>query len=91
MASGGIDVGNSRIDDLRGGSSAAKIWRSVITPSTCPSGSSKAAEENGVAVVERKPLARALYAAVDIGQVIPVELYQAVAEVLSYVWGRTAA
>ena len=51
----------------------------------------KAAEENGVAVVERKPLARALYAAVDIGQVIPVELYQAVAEVLSYVWGRTAA
>ena len=51
----------------------------------------KAAEENGVPVVERKPLARALYAAVDVGQVIPVELYQAVAELLSYVWSRTAA
>ena len=43
------------------------------------------AKENGVEVVERKPVARFLYANVDIGKQIPVELYQAVAEVLNFV------
>ena len=37
-------------------------------------------------IVENKPLARTLYANVDIGQAIPPELYQAVAEVLAYVY-----
>ena len=37
-------------------------------------------------IVENKPLARALYAAVDIGGIVPPELYQAVAEVLAYVY-----
>ena len=43
------------------------------------------AKENGVEVVERKPVARFLYANVDIGSVIPSELYAAVAEILNFV------
>lgn len=43
-------------------------------------------EENGVAVVENRPLARALYAECDLGGLIPVEYYGAVAEVLIYVY-----
>ena len=44
------------------------------------------AEEHGVSVVENKPLARALYAAADIGQMIPAEQYGPVAEILVYVY-----
>ncbi len=44
------------------------------------------AKDNRVAVVENKPLARALYATVEVGDAIPPELYQAVAEVLAYVF-----
>lgn len=44
------------------------------------------ARENKVVVVENKPLARALYPVVEIGDIIPTELYQAVAEVLAYVY-----
>ncbi len=42
--------------------------------------------ENGVPIVERKPLARALYKACEVGDTIPEELYKAVAEVLAYVF-----
>lgn len=42
--------------------------------------------ENGVAVVERKPLAQAIYKACQIGDYVPPELYKAVAEVLAYVF-----
>lgn len=44
------------------------------------------ARENKIEIVENKPLARALYATVDIGKEIPQELYQAVAEVLAFVY-----
>ena len=44
------------------------------------------ARENRVPIVENKPLARALYAAADVGDIVPAELYQAVAEVLAYVY-----
>ena len=44
------------------------------------------ARDNRVPIVENKPLARALYAAVDVGDIVPAELYQAVAEVLAYVY-----
>ncbi len=44
------------------------------------------ARQNGVVTMENKPLARALYERVDIGQTIPAELFQAVAEVLAYVY-----
>ena len=44
------------------------------------------AKENHVEIVENKPLARMLYANVDVGQAVPPELYQAVAEVLAFVY-----
>ena len=44
------------------------------------------ARKAGVVIVENKPLARALYAAVEIGGTVPPELYKAVAEVLAYVY-----
>jgi flagellar biosynthetic protein FlhB len=46
------------------------------------------AMENGVAVVENPPLARALYAAVEIDDEIPVEHYEAVARVIGFVMGK---
>ena len=42
--------------------------------------------ENGIPVVERKPLAQALYKSVDVGAEVPPDQYQAVAEVLRYVY-----
>ncbi|MEN6312935.1 MAG: flagellar biosynthesis protein FlhB [Clostridiaceae bacterium] len=44
------------------------------------------AKENKIEIVENKPLARSLYDLVDIGQAIPQELFQAVAEVLAFVY-----
>jgi flagellar biosynthetic protein FlhB len=44
------------------------------------------AKDAGVPVRENKPLARALYHSVEIGDLIPVQLYQAVAEVLALVY-----
>lgn len=45
------------------------------------------AAENGVPLVENKPLAQALYKMADINKPIPEDLFQAVAEVLAYVFG----
>jgi len=44
------------------------------------------ARKAGVPVIEDKPLARSLYASVDVGQEIPAKLYRAVAELLAYVF-----
>jgi flagellar biosynthesis protein FlhB len=44
------------------------------------------AKQNGITTMENKPLARALYAQVEIGESIPAELFQAVAEILAYVY-----
>ncbi|MCW2955297.1 MAG: flhB [Thermoleophilia bacterium] len=44
------------------------------------------AEEAGVVRVENRPLARELYAQVEVGHTIPGELFAAVAEVLAYVY-----
>ncbi len=44
------------------------------------------AKAAGVEIVENKPLARMLYHNVDIGALVPPELYQAVAEVLAFVY-----
>lgn len=43
-------------------------------------------KEHKIEIVENKPLARALYETAEIGAPIPVELYQAVAEVLAFVY-----
>ena len=44
------------------------------------------AQEHGIPLVENKPLAQNLYKSVDVGQEIPAETYQAVAEILAYVY-----
>ena len=44
------------------------------------------ARDNNVEIVENKPLARMLYANVEVGELVPPELYKAVAEVLAYVY-----
>lgn len=42
--------------------------------------------EHGIPIVENRPLAQSLYKLVDLGGMVPPELYQAVAEVLAYVY-----
>ncbi len=52
------------------------------------------ARDNRVEIVENKALARTIYDTVEIGQAIPPDLYQAVAEVLAFVYslkGKTMA
>lgn len=44
------------------------------------------AQVHDIPLMENKPLARALYDRVDIGETVPPELFQAVAEVLAYVY-----
>jgi flagellar biosynthetic protein FlhB len=45
------------------------------------------AMDSGVPIVENRPLARALYADVEIGDAIPEKYYQAIAAVLAHVYG----
>ncbi len=45
------------------------------------------AREHGIPVIEDKPLARELFKTVDIDEHIPENLFQAVAEILAYVYG----
>ena len=50
------------------------------------------ASEFGIPIVEKKPLARALYESVEPGDYIPERFYRAIAEILAYVYeltGRT--
>jgi flagellar biosynthetic protein FlhB len=52
------------------------------------------AKQNGIPIVEDKPLARSLYDVVEPGQEIPEEFFAAVAEILAYVYslkGQRAA
>ena len=44
------------------------------------------AKEHGIPVLENKPLARTIFKTVEIGHLVPVKLYRAVAEVLAYVY-----
>ncbi|MEK6644977.1 MAG: flagellar biosynthesis protein FlhB [Planctomycetota bacterium] len=44
---------------------------------------------HGVPIVERKPLAQALFKTVEVGQEVPEDLYKAIAEVLAYVYELT--
>jgi len=49
------------------------------------------AKEHGVPIVENKPLARAMYDVVEIGDPLPAEFFSAVAEVLAYVFRQKEA
>ncbi|MCK5539922.1 MAG: EscU/YscU/HrcU family type III secretion system export apparatus switch protein, partial [Deltaproteobacteria bacterium] len=51
----------------------------------------KLAREHGVPVVENKALARLLFKTVALNQMIPETLYQAVAEVLAYIYRHDGA
>jgi flagellar biosynthetic protein FlhB len=42
--------------------------------------------EHNIPVVENKPLAQSLYKAVEVGEEVPMDFYQTVAEVLAYVY-----
>jgi flagellar biosynthesis protein FlhB len=42
--------------------------------------------EHGIPIIEKKPLAQALYKDVDVGRPIPGALYSAVAEIMAYVY-----
>jgi len=44
------------------------------------------AREHGIPVVEDKPLARALFKMCNVGDMIPANLFRAVAELLAYVY-----
>jgi flagellar biosynthetic protein FlhB len=44
------------------------------------------AKKNRIVIMENKPLARALFSQVEIGQQVPEEMFKAVAEVLAYVY-----
>lgn len=44
------------------------------------------AQEHGVPVVENKPVARFLYGVGQVGEPVPLEIYQAVAEILAFVY-----
>jgi flagellar biosynthesis protein FlhB len=46
----------------------------------------KIAKDNGVPVIEDVPLARALYASAEVGEMVPVTLFLAVAEILAFVF-----
>lgn len=47
------------------------------------------AADHGIPIVERKPLARALYDTVEVGQYIPEKFYRAIAEILAYIYELT--
>jgi flagellar biosynthesis protein FlhB len=49
------------------------------------------ASAHDVMIIENPPLARSLYRTVEIGKMIPPELFRAVAEVLAYVFRQRAA
>jgi flagellar biosynthesis protein FlhB len=70
-----------------------KFTRDMQAPLVVAKGANKIAERiksiaqaHGVPIIEQKPLARALYKNVEIGHYIPGDLYQAVAEILAYVY-----
>ena len=44
------------------------------------------AKENNIPVLERKPLARALFKSVDVGQEIPFDFFRAIAEILAHIY-----
>jgi len=72
---------------------ALSYKKGMIAPLVIAKGQDRVAEkikdiarEYHILIVENKPVARALYEAVEVGETVPAELYQAVAEILAYVY-----
>jgi flagellar biosynthesis protein FlhB len=66
----------------------------MVAPTVTAKGTDEVAQrikriaiEAGIPLVENRPLARALYADVEIGDAIPEKYYQAIAAVLAHVYG----
>ena len=59
---------------------------SALALSTLSFSQTPTPDPHAVPVLERKAIARALFKAVKVGQNIPMALYQAVAEVLAFVY-----
>ena len=51
-----------------------------------PRESAQLAIEHGIPILERKPLARALYKMCNVGQEVPEQYFSAIAEILAYVY-----
>ena len=51
--------------------------------------SARSRSTHGIPILERQPLARALYKLCEVGQEIPEQFYSAVAEILAYVYELT--
>ena len=49
------------------------------------------ARSNDVPIVENRPLARALYKEVEIGDIIPEEYYEALAKILAHVYNMNSS
>lgn len=72
---------------------ALQYSKNMIAPKLIAKGADEIAErikkrarENNIPIIENKTLARTIYKTLKIGQIIPRELYTAVAEVLSYIF-----
>jgi flagellar biosynthetic protein FlhB len=72
---------------------AIRYDEGMSAPKVVAKGQDKVAEkireiaaEHGIPIVENKPLAQALYKLVDVGELVPPDFYQAVAEVLAFVY-----
>src|SRR5215475_10207375 len=73
----------------------AMVYRreDMVAPQVVAKGSGYVAErvkatarEYAIPLVENKPLAQQLFKTIDIGEIIPTDLYKAVAEILAYVY-----
>lgn len=72
---------------------ALQYSKTMVAPKIIAKGAGEVAErikqkakEFNIPIVENKPLARTIFKTLKIGQIIPRELYTAVAEVLSYIF-----
>ena len=82
------------LQELAGGTAAIQAphvskWIKVLDQSRCigcHACTTACKSENDVPIVENPPLARTLFKQADIGREIPADLYEAVAEVLAFVF-----
>ncbi len=77
---------------------ALKYEEGMVAPTLVAKGKDRVAlkikeiaQEHDIPVIEDKTLARAVYKTTEIGDIIPPDLYQAVAEVLAYVFRLKAS
>ena len=77
---------------LQAAAAGARHGRGTTATDACRTGPAKhdACGAPGAGIVENPPLARSLYRTVEIGRMIPPDLFRAVAEVLAFVFRQRA-